>query len=198
MPSWNIHLEIAKRLNNKLNYNNEDYKLFMIGNILPDINNSFVVKGISKMIPHKYTHYTEDNFYSYKNFYKEYKEKMKNPLILGYYVHLYSDFIWNNNFYSNIPDEYKNMDKIKLRVLKQNDFRKFNNNYLSNRIDKDTNLLIDKINIVDRISVNKYDIDLVVNYLENRREEKLDYVYYTEDKLNELLNETVSIIEKEI
>ena len=44
MPNWKIHLEIAKRLNKKFNYTQNKLEEFYLGNILPDINNCFIVK----------------------------------------------------------------------------------------------------------------------------------------------------------
>ena len=38
VPNWRVHLEIAKKANEQLQFNNEDYNLFLLGNIAPDIN----------------------------------------------------------------------------------------------------------------------------------------------------------------
>ena len=48
MPNWKVHLEIAKRLNEKFKYTENQLEEFNLGNILPDINNCFIVKDISK------------------------------------------------------------------------------------------------------------------------------------------------------
>ena len=192
MPNWNVHLEVGKRLNKKLNI---DKDLFMLGNILPDINNGYVVKGISKILAHKYTHYTEDNMYSYKNFYNEYKDKINNTIVLGYYVHLYTDFLFNNDFYNRVQND---IEHDKLRKIKQNDFKKFNNKFLNNKLDIDIDKCLNNVNILKRISINKNDLELVINYLNNRKEEKLEYNFYTEKELEELLNKTVEKIYNEI
>ena len=55
MPSWGIHLEIANRVYKKLE--NIDKNLFMFGNVMPDINNGYVIKDVNKIISHKKTHY---------------------------------------------------------------------------------------------------------------------------------------------
>ena len=65
MPSWGIHLGIANKLSQKIE--NIDKNLFMFGNVVPDINNGYVVEDISKIIPHKITHYDgEKDFKIYK------------------------------------------------------------------------------------------------------------------------------------
>ena len=46
MPSWGIHLGIANKLSQKIE--NIDKNLFMFGNVVPDINNGYVVEDISK------------------------------------------------------------------------------------------------------------------------------------------------------
>ena len=51
MPSWGMHLLVAKKLNEKINI--EDYNSFLIGNLIPDLNNGFVVPDISKKMKHK-------------------------------------------------------------------------------------------------------------------------------------------------
>ena len=53
MPTWKTHIKIAKDLLKKLDLNESDQELFLIGNILPDINNSYVVKDIKVKIDHQ-------------------------------------------------------------------------------------------------------------------------------------------------
>ena len=91
MPTWKTHIKIAKDLLKKLDLNESDQELFLIGNILPDINNSYVVKYIKVKIDHQKTHYVNDEIPSYQKFYNEYKDKLNNYLVLGYFVHLYID-----------------------------------------------------------------------------------------------------------
>ena len=59
MPAWGIHLYTAKKINEKLKIKN--YNSFLIGNIVTDINNGYVVKNISKTKNHKETHYCVEN-----------------------------------------------------------------------------------------------------------------------------------------
>ena len=53
MPNWKVHLEIAKRINQKQNYTGKELEEFNLGSILPDINNCYIVTDISKKLDHK-------------------------------------------------------------------------------------------------------------------------------------------------
>ena len=79
MPSWGIHLEIANRVSNKIE--DVDKNLFMFGNVMPDINNGYVIRDVSKIIAHKITHYDgEQDFKGYRRFYIKYAKYIQNAL----------------------------------------------------------------------------------------------------------------------
>ena len=83
---------------------NIDKNIFTFGNILPDIPNEYVVKEITHHVSHVRTHFEVDVLivehmekrYDLKNFEEKYKSKFSNPLMLGYYVHLLTDYFWND------------------------------------------------------------------------------------------------------
>lgn len=117
MPSWSIHLAIAKRINDKLNL---DKDLFYYGNLLPDVDKSTL---ISRDEAH-YDNHTipfpncpKEHMIDIDLFLKDYKENLSNPLILGYYCHLLADNFYNNEIYSNkwIQDANNNIIGIKLK-----------------------------------------------------------------------------------
>ena len=56
MPNWKTHLELGKRLRKNFDYDNKEYNLFLMGNILPDLNNGYMLKDISEKIDHEKTH----------------------------------------------------------------------------------------------------------------------------------------------
>ena len=62
MPNWKTHLEVAKRLNSKLKLKDNEYIEHLFGNILPDINNAFIVTDISNKISHNITHFNKDTY----------------------------------------------------------------------------------------------------------------------------------------
>ena len=123
MPHWKTHIEIAKRCNEFLKFNKSDYTLFLFGNILPDINNGYVIKNVSKIIAHKITHYDgEKDFKGYRRFYIKYAKYIQDPVILGSLTHLMTDYYYNNITYTKkaIWDEQReNIIGVKLNNGKQ-------------------------------------------------------------------------------
>lgn len=141
MPNWKIHLEVAKELNKDFKLSDSDFSLFLLGNILPDINNCYIVKEISSIKSHKETHFQTNNKNGYVNFHSKYKDNFDNPLILGYYVHLFTDNLWNLNFYETKEILFPNYKKNTLRAMKQHDFRVYNSNFnIYNFLEKQTDV----------------------------------------------------------
>lgn len=193
MPNWKTHLEVAKRLNNKLELKGNEYIEFLFGNILPDINNAFIVTDISYKISHNITHFNKDTYKGYSDFYNKYKDYMNNKVVLGYYTHLYTDYIFNNDFYSK--EVHTSDNKEKLRILKQNDFKLFNNNFSNNNINtKNIDNLVEKSKVIKEININKEDVIKVIEYLNKKDKVLFSYNYYSDEYLNKLLDSTVKII----
>lgn len=96
MPSWGIHLLIAKKVNTKLHYNSNT---FYYANLLPDVNKKY-------NITRKETHYYNDKIIcegcpketlpDINSFIEDYKEHLDSELIVGYYCHLLADYYYNN------------------------------------------------------------------------------------------------------
>lgn len=84
MPNWKVHLELGKRLNKYFNYDKEDFNLFSLGSILPDINNCYIVTDISKRLDHPITHFGTYKESHYIKFYEKYKKEVenKNPIFM--------------------------------------------------------------------------------------------------------------------
>ena len=59
MPSWNIHLEAGERVAKKLKFTKLAKKEFLLGCILPDINNGYINK-VKRRKHHEETHYAYD------------------------------------------------------------------------------------------------------------------------------------------
>ena len=197
MPNWKIHLEIAKRLNQKFNYTQKKLEEFYLGNILPDINNCFIVKDISTKLEHKYTHYQDEiEIPSYKNFEKIYKNKIyEEPIIFGYYIHLYTDYTWNNYFYTNFNENEKlrGLSHEEKRTLKQDDFKVYNNLFIDNKpkfLNKEN--LVEKSKKIDRISINKEDIEKVEKFLDEQIKTENTFKILTKEILDKMMCETIS------
>ena len=97
MRAWYIHLSIAKRINELLKMESNS---FYIGNIIgvndrnmskraTHFQKTFIVNGAKIMLP------------SYEDYLKKYKDKLNNPVYMGYLVYLMTDYYFNNNTYTN-------------------------------------------------------------------------------------------------
>ena len=203
MPNWKVHLEIAKRINQKQNYTGKELEEFNLGSILPDINNCYIVTDISKKLDHKYTHYQDEiNTPSYINFENRYKNKIyEDPLILGVYIHLYTDYTWNNYFYTNYDNHEKlqGLSHAEKSKIKQDDFKAYNDLFIENKPQFIyTQELVQKAKEIDRVSINEEDIKKVEKFLKEQQKSNNKYKILTEKILNELLNETIVYFNKKL
>lgn len=170
MPSHNIHLAIAKKINKKLNLNLDE---FMLGNILPDI----------MCMDHGNTHFCLDKpgikgITRPEEFYKKYKDKMNNTVMLGYLIHLLTDKFYNEFMFKNffIYDENGDdkgliingkeilMDKKEIKKIKHQELDNYgkwllNNNYVS----KFKSVLC--INEAINIEEFNYDKEVAIKYI---------------------------------
>ena len=117
MPSCSIDLAIAKKVINKLNLNKD---LFYYGNLIPDVDkNALIGRDKAHYDNHNipFLNCPKEYMIDVDLFLKDYKEKLSNPLILGYYCHLLTDNFYNNEIYSNIwvQDSKHNIIGIKLK-----------------------------------------------------------------------------------
>ena len=228
MPTWAIHLATAKKISEKININKN---LFTFGNILPDIPNGYVIKEIAHHISHARTHFETDILivehkekrYNLKTFVETYKEKFSNPLILGYYVHLLTDYYWNDKTYGErgIFDGEKNRiglilkdgerilcSKETARQIKTQDFRIFSqyiyNHHLAEEIryQEEINTYLQE---VDWMKIEKTDVEKTIQYIKDRcignipvieKEEDIEYKIYSEKEMIELLEASIAFILK--
>lgn len=116
MPSWSIHLALAKEISKKLNINDE---AFVYGNLIPDVDKG---TSISRYNAHYYSDLPfpscpKENMIDINSFMCDYKVNINNPLILGYYCHLLTDNFYNNVVYSKcwVQDSDNNIVGIKLK-----------------------------------------------------------------------------------
>lgn len=214
MPTWGMHLLTAKKLNKKLKIN--DYNLFLIGNIITDINNGYLVENVSKVIPHKDTHYYvgkknektgEIMFYDVEKFIQDNKENLKNPLVLGYVVHLLTDVYWNDLTYAEhgIHDENGKVIGLKLnngkeligdgelrRKTKVNDFKIFTNYLYMNKlidIPQYDEKAYDIAKSINCISLEKEDIQKAIHHIDVVKNGipslKMEYKIFSQEEMLE-------------
>ncbi|MBE5821404.1 MAG: hypothetical protein E7311_02310 [Clostridiales bacterium] len=95
MACYSMHLAFAKIVNEKLKMNEKD---FCVGALAADIcKKEFYTKRI--------THFGNEHVKVKLNeFLKKYNEKLDNPFIMGYLVHIYLDYVFFERFLSNFFD----------------------------------------------------------------------------------------------
>ena len=203
MPNWKTHLEVSNRINKVYRFEGIDFKKFLIGSILPDINNSHIVKDISTKLYHEVTHYHDEAMPSYLVFYNKYKEQIekRDPLFVGVVTHLYTDYTWNGNFYTNVAKRnYPETDRTKLRIMKQSDFQIFNNKFEKNFInvvdEKEIEELCEDCKKISEVSLILDDIRRVIEFLKIENFCDANLQFYTIEELDELLEKTVERLSK--
>jgi hypothetical protein len=99
MPGWTMHLKIAEEVSSHLPIQN--YDDYMIGNLAPDIKNNFVIEA-DEPVQHCITHFSVrkgiDNGVPNLGYFIEQFPQLHNSLVLGYYIHLLTDYFWNTKF----------------------------------------------------------------------------------------------------
>ncbi len=144
MASSVIHLAVAEELNKKLK---REKKAFLIGSIAPDI---------SKLVndSREKSHFIDnkEGIPNIDKFLDKYRDKLDDEFVLGYYIHLYTDYIWFKYFVPEVfNQESEEITKLDGTVVK------CNGNMMSLYIYNDyTNL---NIQLID-----EYNLDLSIFY----------------------------------
>jgi len=101
MASALIHMAVANEINKKINYDNDRV---LIGSIAPDISKQV---GETK----EKSHFLDDDtdIPNLNRFLSKYKNHLKDPFVLGYYIHLYTDYLWFKYFLPEVYDENNKM-----------------------------------------------------------------------------------------
>ena len=147
MASAIIHICIAHEANKILKINEKE---FLLGSISPDIAKQV---GLNK----KKSHFIEGNRYYNSNpsldlFLAKYENTLNNPFNLGYYCHLFVDYLWYGSYYLRYAIEQK------LYYLDGHS-KCLSSEELQNEIYKEYERLNLKI-------INQYDLDLSLFYEE--------------------------------
>ncbi len=116
MASAIMHIAIAKKVNEKLHLPEEE---FYLGAIAPDIGK---LVGLNKTVTHFQS--SQEGLPNLNSFIKKYKYDLESTFTLGYFLHLYSDYIWFNEYVNKI---YENTSIILKStgeevLITQNDF----------------------------------------------------------------------------
>lgn len=143
MASSIIHIAVANEINKILN---RDSKKLLIGSIAPDISKLI---GDTKVKSH-FLDELNDDIPNLDRFLDKYKSKLSDDFVMGYYIHLYTDYLWFKYFISEIIDG-NYITKLNGEIVK------LNGNMVALYIYNDyTNL---NIQLID-----KYELDLKIFY----------------------------------
>ena len=93
MASAVIHMAIASEINKTLKRDNNK---ILIGTIAPDIS-KFI--GRTKLESH-FLESVDNNIPNIKKFLVKYKDKLNDDFVMGYFIHLYTDYLWFKYFVS--------------------------------------------------------------------------------------------------
>ena len=174
MASAIIHMAVANEINKILK---RDNKKLLIGSIAPDITKCL---GETKL----YSHFLDDekdNIPNIDRFLERYKDNFDDDFVLGYFIHLYTDYLWFKYFVTEFyNDPY--VTKLDGTVIKCTD--RMIDLYIYNDY---TNLNAQLIDI--------YRLDLRVFYV---RGEHFDNIIkeIPMDKLDIIMDKTLEIIEE--
>lgn len=144
MASAVIHIAVAKEINKDLKMNEKE---LFLGTIAPDISKQL---GESKVKSHFLLNDKTD-LPILDKFLDKYKNNLNNPFIMGYYIHLFTDYIWFKYFIpeiTNSSDYIKVLSGNKIKCTKEEIEKLIYNDY--------TNLNISLI--------EEYDLDLSLFY----------------------------------
>lgn len=201
MPSWPIHIALAHKLNKQLKLNDD----FILGNIMPDVLDGYVIKPSNKT-EKKQSHYYSNKKINPENFVKENKNELHNPIILGYLIHLLTDKFYNeetakhfinenNNLYVVLNDNTKAPKNLETFAMKHQDLDKYGkmlaqNNLLGNKIILNNNTF-NNIKHLKQFNYNTSDIESTIKIINDWIYNKIniankDYKLYSQKELDEI------------
>ena len=199
MPGWNIHLEAGERVARRLKFSGTKRKEFLVGCVLPDINNGYVNRVKKKKL-HEETHYAY-NQKSSLNFYAENRDKIRerDPIFLGYLFHLYVDGFFNYDFYRTIKRDKlgEGLDHVQKRKIKHHDFWLFDTMFhhalrvkpeeLEDLAKRASEVSVAEITAEDLADVERILVEDNLN--DGLKGQK--YQFYTQERLDNLLEDAI-------
>lgn len=175
MASSMIHICVAKEVNKFLKRNEKE---ILIGSIAPDISKQInETKEKSHFLDN-----VEDDIPNIDRFLSKYKQNLNDDFVMGYYIHLYTDYLWFKYFISNFikGDYIYTLDGKKILLSDEDKLKYIYNDY--------TNL---NIRLID-----EYNLDLSIFYEEPPvlkniiKEIPMDKIYIIIDKAGLIIKNT--------
>lgn len=187
MASAVIHLAVANEINKKLN---RDKNQLLIGAIAPDIS-KFI--GEDKTKSH-FLKELDSNIPDIESFLNKYKNSLTDDFVMGYFIHLYTDYLWFKYFVTEFYDKPM-ITKLDGTVVKcsgnmlslyvYNDYTNLNIK-LIDRYNMDLKIFYNQLpklsNIIEEIPMDKMGLLLsqMGIIIENSKEKK-DYIFNIEN-----------------
>lgn len=180
MPTHKTHLAIAKKVNEKINL---DLDQIMLGSVLPDI-----VEGENHQIAH-FQHGEKDleGLANPDEFVKKYKNKLSNPVMIGFLIHILSDRFYNEYFFKQFYIYDKDENGIGM-ILKGK--RKLLND------EERKNLKHREMYLYDRWLLNHNYIPKFNSFECINKVEDIDEASFNKEKLREYIKATNNDIDK--
>ena len=116
MPCWTIHLGVATKLNEKYKLNKDQ---FLYGSILPDVMSTNPYgRDFSHFFGTKYHDICPEEIITDTEAFKEaYQDRLDKDIILGYYVHILTDYFFNDYVFRKfyVRDENNHIIGVKTK-----------------------------------------------------------------------------------
>ncbi|MBQ9834205.1 MAG: zinc dependent phospholipase C family protein [Bacilli bacterium] len=195
MASSIIHMAVAKEMNKNLK---KDESKLLLGSIAPDLSK---LVGETK----KYSHFLDDNNkVDLNKFLAKYKNYLDDDFVLGYYIHLYTDYLWFKYFITEIVnnDKIKKLDGtiVKLngemaRLYIYNDYTNLNEKLVA-QYNLDLNELnnIEVSNIISEIPLEKISLLLEQIKLINENINRPKTFVFNIDNINSFIQTSSELI----
>lgn len=177
MASSIIHIAVAKEINKVLK---RDESKLLLGSVAPDLSKLI---GETKL----YSHFLEkvgNNVPNMERFLEEYKNNLNDDFVLGYFIHLYTDYFWFKFFIPEILDS------------KQQKIKKLNGDSVNLSGEMLIMYIYNDYTNLNLELIKKYNIDLEFLYDEDNQNIKSIIKEIPYDKLEVLSNKIVEIVEK--
>lgn len=97
MASSVIHMAVASEINKIIKVDNDK---LLIGSIAPDISKQI---GESKLASH-FLDNENDDVPNIDRFLNKYRDNLSDDFVLGYFIHLYTDYLWFKYFLTEVID----------------------------------------------------------------------------------------------
>lgn len=194
-----IHLAVANEINKKLN---RDKSQLLIGAIAPDIS-KFIGEDKTK------SHFLKElgsNIPDIESFLNKYKNNLTDDFVMGYFIHLYTDYLWFKYFVTEFYDKPM-ITKLDGTVVKcsgnmlslyvYNDYTNLNIK-LIDKYNMDLKIFYNQLpklsNIIEEIPMDKMGLLLsqMGIIIENSKEKK-DYIFNIEN-IEKFITTSVELI----